>query len=130
MWKTPFLLYIIALFYVENYVEKSSYPHFVIRIFDYFYRYVLQKCITIIDLYRFLYYIYGKGGKIMIDFTQGKPKVYSIRLSKEELSIINLLAYRYGLINESNILSFTPTAKIKKILNAILVRGDKGGIKQ
>lgn len=66
----------------------------------------------------------------MIDFTQEKPKVYSIRLSKEELSLINLLAYQYGLINESNILSFTPTAKIKKILYAILVRGDKGGIRQ
>lgn len=66
----------------------------------------------------------------MIDFTQGKPKVYSIRLSKEELSIINLLAYRYGLIDESNILSFTPSAKIKKILNAILIRGDKGGLRQ
>lgn len=66
----------------------------------------------------------------MIDFTQGKPKVYSIRLSKEELSIINLLAYRYGLINETNILSSTPTAKIKKILNAVLIRGDKGGLGQ
>lgn len=65
----------------------------------------------------------------MISFRQEQPKVYSIRLSKEELSIINLLAYRYGLINESNVLSFTPPTKIKKILNAVLIWGDKGGIR-
>lgn len=86
-----------------------------------------KKCITNIDISPIFVLHLWQGGKIMIDFTQEKPKVYSIRLSKEELSLINLLAYQYGLINESNILSFTPSAKIKKILNAILVRGVKGG---
>lgn len=89
-----------------------------------------KKCITTIDIPTVFVLHLWQGGKTMIDFTQEKPKVYSIRLSKEELSLINLLAYQYGLINESNILSFTPTAKIKKILNTILVRGDKGGIRQ